>query len=221
MKLRYKILFLLSLLLSINILNADCESASKSGEDIIYSIQRATISGGNSEIYFFMFTDEVYFEVTNDYDDTLEKITYADTNDESYIKIISPNSLINVKYKISSYYSDKTCGEDIIKTIEVETGVYNKNVDNEKCTDKYYLDVCKENYSAEEYEKYKDLQSEEDLSKKIEEEEKEYNKKNGKSNLDIIKEYYLYVLIPVAIISVFYIVRIVFIKKRKEEKDVE
>lgn len=212
-------IIVLSVFMCINVLNAECDNAKQNGEYLWSVVDRATLKTDSTVVKLFLFTDEVYYEISNDYNDTVEKYTYADIDEDSIIKFNSPDILTNVKYTVKAYYTDNTCGTEPIKTFEVETGIYNKNSDNKECWDKLYLDVCKNNYSPDELKEYESITNDEELTKKIEEEDKVYNEETKKSVLDIVKEYYLYVLIPCVVISVFYIIRIIIIKKRKEVKD--
>lgn len=220
MKLRYKVLIILSLILSVNILNADCDSASKSGIYLMADVERALIKTDTNVVNVLLYDEETYLEVTNDYDDSVLTYYKSDVNEDGFININSPDSLTNIKYTISLKYVDKTCGEGAIKTIELETGIYNINSDKNICLDKLYLDVCKNNYAPDEIDKYFNINTNKKLEEEVKKELEEYN--NPDNNLkNIIKEYYLYVLLPFLFISLIYIIRIIIIKRRGKQHNGE
>ncbi len=212
---------IITIFFGINKLNADCESAKERGENLIVSLSPATLMEEENQIKVVLSSEEIYLEVTNNYNDEKNVINSEDGSD--IIKtIISPDKYKNIKYEIKTFYTDQTCGTDPIKTYTYETGIYNKFSDSEECWDKPHLNVCKDSFNSKDIEKYygKDKElSEKNLEEVIEKEEKEENKKKDKTIMGVIKEYYLYVLIPILVISIVYIIIIIVIKRRKKLKD--
>ncbi len=138
--------------------------------------------------------------------------------EEIFLKLKSPDIFTNITYEIKTFYTNQECGIDPIKVFSIETGIYNKLSDLKICWDKLYLDICKNYYTTEDIEKFGNIQnfSEEKINELVNEELSKEEKKSKTNLKDIIKEYYLYVLIPIIFISIVYIIVIVIVKKRKE-----
>lgn len=215
---KISLIIMMSLIGGINLLYADCEEAKSEGENLIVTVEPATLKDEDTILQVIMISDKIYLEISEDNTGSTNKYYKSDLGDSVFLTIKSPDIYSNVKYEIKTYYSDETCGVEPIKTYTVETGIYNKFSDSEVCWDKLDLDVCKNNYTADEVKKYyndKEL-SEDNIEKIIKEEKTQKDAENKKSVIDIIKEYYLYVLVPIMVLSVFYVTRILIIKKRKE-----
>ena len=213
--LKKKLLFLIILCISgISVLNADCKVAENYGENLLNYVKRAVLKDENNVIKIYLFDEQIYVKVKNDFNNENKVYTFDDKDDSGLIVIDAPTNYEDIKYTIETYYTDTTCGTEPIKTYELHTGTYNALSDMEICWDKGYLEVCKCNFDSELTEKYKDVKTEDELTKIVNKQLKEYEKANTKL-IDIVKKYYLYVLIPFLIVSCYYITKIIIAKRKK------
>ncbi len=213
--LKKKLLFLIIMCITgMSVLNADCEEAMEEGKYLIYFVDKAIDTSYDNILNIYMPKDVVYFKVKNDFNNENKTYTSIDKDDSNLIKIKAPTNYENIKYTIEVYYADASCGVEPINTYTVETGKYNALSDMKICWDKLYLDVCDTNYDEKQIEKYKDVKTEEELTKIVNKQLKEYNRANTKP-IDVVKKYYLYVLIPFLIVSCYYIPKIIIAKRKK------
>lgn len=209
---------LLSTFIGLNVLKADCEEAKQEGENLLVSIEPATLKTEDTLVEIVLVSDNIYIEVSENYSNTKQTYYKKDLGDSIFLKLKSPDIFTNITYEIKTFYTNQECGIDPIKVFSIETGIYNKLSDLKICWDKLYLDICKNYYTTEDIEKFGNIQdlSEEKINKLVNEELTKEEEKSKINLKDIIKEYYLYVLIPIIIISIVYIIVIVIVKKRKE-----
>ena len=156
-------------------------------------------------------TEDVYVRVTNDYDNTTKDYYYKDS-DNGTLVIPSPNVYRYVKYIVKVYTKDSECGGEAVQTLNLKTNIYNGYSNFDICKKaKEPIDICYE---------FKDT-SNLSVNEFMIEAQKEIDYLNRSfltKLLDFIKEYYMYILIPIILIGAYYIVRIVILKRSRNEK---
>ena len=199
-------LFIITVIINTNILNASCEEAKDFAQDVefVYSkinnSQKHTISLDISKLYY----DELYVVVTNNYNDKSLKFTSEDKNEYGYISFYTDNINESITYNLDIY--SKSCSNNKIRSLTLTTPKYNSYSERAICEDKIdKIDECDpfydvENITWQEFDKL--------VNDKIH--------ANKKMIINFIKTYYLFFLIPFVIISLFYITRIIIIKRRNK-----
>lgn len=210
--------------IGIKIVNADCTLAKEEGKNILAVLNPSTIKSDDTYVNVYLPTENVYVTVQRNDEDIATTYYNKDTEDGNRIQLKAPSIYTNYKYDIKVYYTDSACGEEPIKSMTIETGIFNVYSDSKICNTNtnYNLDVCRRHYMPEDIKKYVDEKeiSEDNISSIIDEEIKASITVKDKVT-NVIKEYYLYVLIPVLLISIFYIARIIVVKRKKRLKDDE
>ncbi len=201
------------LTINVNVLKADCEQDKEDAKYISY-FTNPIIQDDKINIYTDLYgiKENMYVTVYDSISKETKTYNYGDENFEYgalYIRSWDVNEKIEYVIKVYSNLCEK---DEVLNTIEISHDKVNKYA---------YSDICKENdnvYKSEWCEPYKDTSnmSEKEIEKKIKQDAKSFD---FKYNVKIIvKKYYLFVLIPVLLISIFYIVRIILIKRNKKKQ---
>ena len=154
-------------------------------------------------------TPDIYVTVYEDDNETTTTYTYDDS-ENGVIEIEQWYIYEKVYYTVNVYSNVEGCTGESLNEIRVNTKKFNErygyvsceeNPDYEKC-DPFYEPPAGEEQTDEEF--YEEIQ--------------EYNKKQNTSFWDkvsnIIKEYYLYALIPILVVTIIYVI-IIWIYKSK------
>ncbi len=203
-----------SLLLVIGMTNlsATCEEDKENAEYIYYYIAPYI---KDDKVNFIAevggLSDSMYVTIYNSLTDETNTYRYGDeirVDDRITYNLENVNKAFNYDIKV---YSSECSSDEVLSSKEFEyDGVINKYMDNEVCLDSntiYKSDLCNP---------YTDTSkmTEEEFVKKVKGQIKSYDR-NGKV-WDIIKKYYLFVLIPVVLITLFFIVRIFIVKRKRK-----
>lgn len=204
MKKIYLLFTLLSLcIINVYSLNASCEEeADYIDYELMYIDNEEEGLVARSIIYDI--EDDLYIKVTNDFDNKTVTYTSSNKNDSGFIVFDSPSTFKKVKFLIDVYSNDETCNDRKLRTIRYVTKKYNEYSSNSLCdglSDK--LEICDSFYDS-------DNLTLEEFTNTI----NKYNEDN--SFLGYVKRYYLYVLIPILLISIIYIIRITILRRRKK-----
>lgn len=198
----------------INFLNADCENLIKEASKVKvfrtleFPDPKSSEDSYNSFIGISIenLSENLYAEITNDYNDAKVVVKLEDLVDGEY-KYPSPNIRRNVKYTVSIYSNDESCtSKDVIKSFNAETNIFNEYYYTTMCQDNPDLEICQpildnSDITPTEFEnRFKDAIAYRDRTffQKV---------------IDFIKDYYLYALIPFLIISLVFIIRIVLLRR--------
>ncbi len=159
-------------------------------------------------------TEDFYAVVTSDEDDDVITIRYADTENGFY-KIQSHNYYRNVNFEVKFYSTDSTkCNStDAIRKVDIQNDILNQYLYTNKCIEEPSLEICGKFKNTNKLDVGK---FEEEFDKQLEEK----NKSVFDKLLDFVKNYWIFILVPIVIISVIYITRIILIKREmaKHEK---
>ncbi len=154
-----------------------------------------------------LFISPFYIKIKEDYNNTDTKYTY-DNIENNYLTIDYYDTQRITKYKIEIYGNIKACQDELLKTIEFDTLLYNQF---------YQSDICKVNRGYEKCSPFADTKNLTlaDLEKEI----NEYNEKNyiDDSNNNSKNYIYLYIALPVLLIGGFFIIRIIMLKRSNKK----
>lgn len=160
-------------------------------------------------------TENLYVEVYEDDDDTVTVYTHADVNDDGVISIDHWYIYENVNYEVSVYSNNDGC-YDKLNTLKATTLKFNK---------RYNFVICEKNPDYEKCDPFYQYTNED---KKLNDEEfynemeEFYEEKNAplvNKFWKIVKEYYLYVLIPFLVIGGSYLTAILIYKHKRRSED--
>lgn len=198
-------------------LKADCEDSIKEAEQIIVKTENVVDETRAVFIYLVIenITPNTYVVVMNDYEDEFNPkdatrtIKYEDTENGT-IRIKSPNIYKKINYVVKAYTKDSSCSIEAVKSKNVKTDVFNKYSAYQECDDAEGVKIC---------ESFKDTSKieEEEFKEIVEKEKIELNKTTKDKVFEAISKYYLYVLIPITLISAIYITLIVRAKRGKNQ----
>ena len=143
--------------------------------------------------------------------DTNESKTYrySDTN-EGTLELINNYIFAKVTYTVKVYSVDSSCQNMLLKTLKASTIKFNDYSKYDACDGYEEFELCKPFYDGKHV-------SKEVFNNALEEYKKEKETTFFEKIIKIIKEYYLYVLLPIAIISACYYTYIGVIKWRKRK----
>ena len=218
---RYFVL-LLSLIFSLffvnmQLLSADCEDMIKEADKIkVFKMTRIPkyeeIEGEGTENDFLIgvriegLNERIYAKVSNDYDDKIVTLNQDNLKD-GVAEVSSPYIYKSVKMTVSFYSSDESCNvTDALKVINIDTDIFNEFYYYKVCNENPDLEVCAPTYDNSKY-------NEDTFKEMVDELIEERDKTILDKTLDFFKEYYLFILIPILLISVIFIVRIVLLKR--------
>lgn len=176
----------------------------------------ANVEGGlYYKIVISNITPNIYVQVHEDDEDTTTKYTNGSASD-GVITIYQWYVYDKVNYVIKVFAEDENCKEPL-KVLTVSTNKVNKN---------YSYEVCKENPEYYKCEAFYEPSTKEDINQTEEEFLEEINKYAEIKNetltekiIRLVKEYYLYVLIPFGVISIVYIILIIIYKRKNSEAE--
>lgn len=159
-------------------------------------------------------TPNVYVTVYEDDNETTTTYTYDDSNN-GIIEIEHWYIYEKVYYTINVYSNVEGCTDESLNEIKVNTKKFNERYGYVSCEENPDYEKCDPFYEAP--------VGEEQTDEEFYEEIQEYNKEQNRSFWDkvssTIKEYYLYVLVPIVVVGVIYGVAIyVYKAKRGEDK---
>lgn len=208
-------------------LNADCKSAKEEADSLLYYIDLPRFDKLETSLIVILESTQINIEVSNNYDTTINK--YGNNSDEKTFVVteVSPNIYKNITYDINVFYTDKTCGTESIATYSIDTGIYNKYNESSYCINSdVYIDRCSESYTTEQIKKYGNLENmtEEEFNKLAEEDVKNGtnipdDRTTKEKVIDFVKNNYLYVLLPLIIVSIIYITIIIIAKRKKVQNE--
>ncbi len=209
-------------------LRADCsikkEDASKITVSTEKSVQEVHVPDVNNEGY-----DEDYeivkvyavvsnlkegmsVLVTNDYNNKEETLNYSDS-DNGVLKIESPSIYMRVNIKVKVYASSGECNE-LLREESIKTESYNSYTNSELCTENKDLKVCDPFYDA-------NSKTPEEFKQLIKEEREdviEANKTTGDKLVESLGKYWIFILIPILIIVIIFVIRIVIFNRGKSNE---
>lgn len=212
------VLFFSIFFINISFLSADCEDVMNDVNQVkVSKISRITdyddLLGEGYESDFLIgitidgLKENIRAEVTNDYNDEVISVRYEDTN-EGYFEVSSPFIYKSVKMSVQFYSNDETCtSTDVIKRVEVETDIFNTFYYNKTCRENRDLEVCGPHYNNF-------GSTTEDFKKMVEEMIIERDKTLTDKIIEFLKTYMWYIIIPVVLISVIFIISIILLKRR-------
>lgn len=210
-----KIFFFITIFFIINInLYAACNDKilNKEAKEVTLNMTNKETKEG--DMYFLLTISNIKenqaIVVSEDDNNTKVTYKYKDTK-EGIIEIKNNYIFEKVTYTIKIYSLDSACQNMKLDTRTISTVKYNKYSKYEVCQGNESFDMCKPFYEGE-------IPSKEIFNNALE----EYNKKKEETFFDkvwgIIKEYGLYVLIPIAIITSGYGVLILYKEWRRKRK---
>lgn len=115
------------------------------------------------------------------------------------------------KYTFDIYSADdsKTCPGEKLRTIKYSVPSYNMYSQTIYCSENSNEDICAS---------YTDLEvNKDEFYEKVDELENEKNKTFIDKALEIVKEYWYFVVIPLLVVSIFYFIKIWKFKKKENE----
>ena len=218
MKIKFLFVLLFFSFLGMLTLNADCEDVMDIANNIsvknkFYMPSYDEINGEDTENPFVLgieisnITENIYILVSNDYDSDVITVKYEDT-DNGTIVIDSPNIYKKVKMNVRVFSNDETCSSNnSLKSINLETNISNKFYYTSVCLDNPELKICEKSYDT----------SDLDEDGFVLEAQKEIDKLNRTiidSISDFFKKYWLFILIPVVVITIIFVITVIVIKRR-------
>ena len=157
-------------------------------------------------------TPDIYVTVYEDDNETTTTYTYDDSKD-GVIEIEHWYIYEKVYYTINVYSDVEDCSGESLNEIKVNTKKFNERYGYVSCEENPDYEKCDPFYEAPIGEEQTDQEFYDELQ--------EYNKDQSMSFWDkvfsVIKEYYLYVLIPIVVVGVVYGVLIYVYKAKKED----
>lgn len=204
------IILIVSFIIGINILNADCSLYEEYASYVDYS----TFSYYNSEeintkIEIYNLSNNLYIEVRNSYNNDKDTYKFEDTN-EGYLTFNTKTVVESINYEVKVYTTDSSCANKVLKTMTFTTPKYNPHITSSVCKGYYdKIEYCDPFYDI------KDMDLDE--FNKLVEEEIVKIKESEMTISDYIKKYYLYALIPFSVVTGIYVTRIILVKRRKKK----
>lgn len=148
---------------------------------------------------------------------TNEKTTIKNIKDGS-ASVEAPDFYNIYNYTVKIYSSDLSCENELLRTFEAKSLIYNHYFNSDECRalfdqDKYDFEGCNE-YTSKKYD--------EDSFKKALE---KYNSKEEpikkEDFLDLFYKYYYFALVPIAVLGVYYSIKLMVIRRRKKKDEEE
>lgn len=202
----------------INSYNAACsnEEINARANEIMFSVNGILaddeIPRDRVSIYLEGISDDLYIIAINN--NTNKKETYKEIeNGVVSIETPSPNQIYNYTIKVHS--SATECENELIRMFNVKTVAYNPYAKGSYCTE---LIEKGENFSGCEMfteKKYDD----ETFNKELEDFLNQKPEKIEKKIKDLFYEYYYFALIPIAVLGLYYAVRLALIKRSKKKNE--
>jgi len=191
-------------------LKADCNDITKEAlevEEEMFKINNEEGVKISTEIYNL--TKNLYVTVLNDYDNTPVTYHHSDFKD-GILTIDTTTILSSINYVVKIYSEDATCGTEPLKTISYTTPKYNDYSTVDKCRGhESEIEMCSAFYDN------KGMSSDE-FMKLLDKEIKKQDEANH-SFMYYVSKYYLFVLIPVILVILVYVIRIIILKRGKKK----
>lgn len=207
-KLYLLLIILFTCSISVKSLHADCEEDKISVSGV--SVYKMNISNENEttvrfEIYGLK--ENLYAIITNNYNSENIKIGYSDLKEDKVAYFYTADVSKKINYTIDVY--SNSCGDEKLKTISLKTDKYNPYSTNNVCLGYWsIIDYCNPFYDND------DL-TEEEFVIKVKEKIEEIR---PRTIIEYIKSYYIYVLMPVLILTFIFAIRVIILKKRRAKK---
>lgn len=204
------IMFIVTFIIGINVLNADCSDYEEIAKDISYNVlSYFNTEDVNTRIDVNNLPSDMYLEVRNSFNSDKDIYKYEDTDSGNFF-FYTKTVHRKINYEIRVYTTDASCPNKVLRTIKFTTPKYNPHITSDLCVGYYdKVKYCDAFYDIKDMDldKFNKLVSEEISKIKVE----------NMTTLDYIKKYYLFALIPFLIISGIYITKIVLVKRRKKK----
>lgn len=199
------------LIFSFNInLNAECSDkklVNEAKEVVAFSEPQITEEGDR----YFLITiknikENMVVLITED-DGTEYRYSYADTN-KGTIELINEFIFLETTYDIKIYSKDEKCQNMLLNNKKASTIKFNDYSKYDICENNKEFELCKPFYKGKKV-------SEEVFYNAINEYVKEKEKTYWEKALDIVKEYYPYVLLPFILITLGYYISLNVNRRKK------
>lgn len=168
-------------------------------EDLIYYI-----------IKISNLTPDVYVTVYEDDNETTTTYTYDDSKD-GIIEIEHWYIYEKVYYTVNVYSNVEGCTDESLNEIKVNTKKFNERYGYVSCKENPDYEKCDPFYEAPIGEE----QTDEEFYEEIQEYNKEQNMSFWVKVSNAVKEYYLYILVPVVVVATIYGILIYVYKSKK------
>ena len=218
MKKKLLITTILMFVLGLNSYNAECsneEINSRANEIMFYvngMLANDEIPRDRVDIYLDGISEEMYIIAINN--NTNKKETYKEIkNGVVSIETPSPNQIYN--YTIKIYSSSTECENELLRMFNVKTIAYNPYAKGSYCTE---LIEKGENFPG--CEMFTEIKYDDDTFKKeLEDFLNQKPEKVEEKVKDLFYKYYYFALIPIAVLGLYYIVRLALIKRSKKKNE--
>lgn len=198
--------------------NADCEGVVKAADKIKVNRVEEFPSEDDEDLYSaFMgleisnIPDNLYVVISNDYNNDTVTVNSEDLVNGVY-RYPAPYIYKSVNYDVKVYSKDESCtSSDSVKSFDASTRIINEYFFHNKCLDNRDLEMCQpvlndENVSVTEF------------NKQIDEAIRLKNRNFFEKVWDFLRDYYLYIVVPILLISAVGITRIVILKRGKRHE---
>ena len=200
-----RILFIIILLLSLLPINNYYANSQTSEVDVEVIKYYNRDDGAVVELIVYNLTSNFYIKVSNSYDDNVEIYKSEDRDENFNIVIRSLDNYYNIKYTFEVYSNSDDNKDKLLKIIEKETYKLGPFALHWVCRDAMYYEYCDPFFDT-------DLDEKEFIALV-----KEFKENEAKTwtyvVVEIIKKYGLFVLIPIVIVSGFFVTRIILHKR--------
>lgn len=199
---------LVSILFNVIDLKAECLTDTeviKNSIDSIYQLNYDVDKGFYFYITTYPIDDRVYIKIKGD--GIEETKGFLDAKNQ-VISVERYYIYEKVEYTVEIYSNMEGCKDELIKTISVTTPKYNNYRDSNVC------EFNKEYKLCQPFEDTSKI-SEDELERQVKEYESNKNKTSLEKAIEKVKEYYIYILIPVILIGGIYTYKIIKIKQKK------
>lgn len=154
-------------------------------------------------------TENTFVTIVNDYDNVVKEYYYSDT-ENGVLTLNSPYIYKRVRYIINVYTVDRECNSEPINTFYLKTDMYNMYSRYDICEESD-IDMCSMFYDISDMTEKEFMQ--------IAQEKIGYaNRSIFQKVIDFIKDYYLFIITPIVLVSTYFIVRITVLKRGRDEK---
>jgi hypothetical protein len=199
---------LVSILFNIVDLKADCSANIEEIKNNVKATYEATFDSDKGYYFYvkvFPIDERMYIKINGD--GIEETKVSADAKDQ-VISVEKYYIYEEVEYTVNIYSNMEECKDELIETIKVVTPKYNQYRDSNVC------ELNKEYKLCQPFEDTSKI-SEDELEEKVKEYEEEKNKDTFEKLADVVKKYYIYVLVPIVLIGGIYTYKIIKITRKK------
>jgi len=199
-------------------INAKCndDSINVLMEEVIVNSSGVLATGEEERDQVFLFIENIpedtYVIVINN---TLnQKETIKEIND-GIIQIETPNPNKIYDYTVKFYSSSSVCENELIRSVNAKSLAYNSYYRGEYCRElrdeEEVFDGCNAFASK--------IYNDEIFNKELEEYMNKKPETMGNKILDLFYKYYYYALIPIALLFIYYSIRLALIRRRKKKNE--